>query len=101
MALHGLYAALGQVILDLDRLVVSGGDEIRPIGTRIKVDIIDTLVVCIRGEVGVWRADGPHFDSTIETGRCRCVCVLWVEGDIHDVVCVSFVYVRDKVYRRR
>ena len=99
MALHGLHAALGQVIPDLDRLVVSGGDEIRPIGTRIKVDVIDTLVVCIHGEVGMRRADGPHFDGTIETGRCKCVRVLWVEGDIHDVVRVSFVYL-GKVYRR-
>ena len=96
MAFHCLYAALGQVIPDLDPLVVSGGDEIRPIGNRIKVDIIDTLVVCIHGEVGMWRADGPHFDGAIETGRCKCVCVLWVEADIHDVVCASSVYLRDK-----
>ena len=27
-----------------------------------------------------------YFDGTIETGRCKCVCVLWVEGNIHDVV---------------
>ena len=61
MALHCLYTALGQVIPDLDHLVVFGGDEIRPVGTRMKDDVIDTLVVCIHGEVGMWRADGPHL----------------------------------------
>ena len=54
MALHCLYAALGQVIPDLDPLVVSSGDEIRPIGNRIKVNVTDTFVVCIHGEVGMW-----------------------------------------------
>jgi len=87
MPLHcSLYAAFGEVIQDVDGLVVSGSDEIPTIGTRTKVDVIDTLIMCIHCKVGMWRAERPHFDSAIETGRRECICVFWVECNVHDVV---------------
>jgi len=92
MTLHTLYAAFGEVIPDLDRLVVSGSDEIRTIGTRMKVNVIDTLIMCMDCKVGMWRAERPHFDSAIEKGRRECICVFWVECNIHDVVRVFIEY---------
>jgi len=53
------------------------------IGTRIKVVVIDTLIMCMDCKVGMWRTKRPHFDGVIETGRCECIClwgnVPWVE----------------------
>jgi len=92
ITLDSLYTAFGEVIPDLDRLVVSGSDEIRMIGTRIKVDVIDTLIMCMDCKVGMWRTERPHFDGAIETGRCECVCVFWVECNVHNVVSVSVKY---------
>ena len=92
MTLHSLYAASGEVIPDLNRLVVSGSDEIRTIKTRTEVDVIDTLIMCIHSKFSMWRAERPHFDGAIETGRRECVCVFWVECNVHDVVSVSVEY---------
>jgi len=92
VSLHSLYAAFGEVIPDLDGLVITGSDEIGTIGTRIKIDAINTLIVCFHCEVGMWRAEGPHFDGAIETGRRERVCVFWVECNVHDVVRVSVEY---------
>ena len=53
MTLHTLYTAFGEVIPDLDRLVISGSDEIWMIRTRIKVNVIDTLIMCMDCKVGM------------------------------------------------
>ena len=78
MTLHSLYTAFGEVIPDLDCLVVSGSGEIQTIRTGIEVNVIDALTMCIHSKVSMWRAEGLHFDSAIETGRCKCVCVFWM-----------------------
>lgn len=91
MAFHCLYAALGEVIPDFNGLVVAGGDEIWLICARVKVDVVDAFVVGFHGKVGYWGTNGPHFDGTVKAGRDKGVGVFWVEGDIHDVVCVALV----------
>ena len=91
MALHGLHTALAEVVPDLDGLVIAARHEVWLIGARVKVDIVDALIVGIHGEVGRGRSQGPHLDCAIETCGSKSVGVFWIEGDGHDVVGVPFV----------
>ena len=56
----------------------------------IEFDVVDSLVVRIESEVGSRRAEGPDFDRAIETGGSEGVGIFWVEGEVHDVVRVTF-----------
>lgn len=49
---HGLYAALAKVVPYLDGLIVAGGDEVRLVSSWVEVDVVDTFIVCVHGEVG-------------------------------------------------
>jgi hypothetical protein len=90
MALQCLHAALRQIVPDLDRLVIARRDEIRTVWTRVEVDTVDTLVVGVHSEVGGGGAERPHLDGAVEAGGGECVRVLGVDGDVHDVVGVTF-----------
>ena len=91
MALHGLHAALAEVVPDLDGLVIATRHEVWFIGARVKVDIVDALIVGIHCEVGRGRSQGPHLDRAIETCGSKGIGVFGIEGDGHDIVSVSFV----------
>ena len=91
MSLHGLHTALAKIVPHFDGLVVACGNEVRLVGAGVEIDVIDAFVVSFHCEIGIWGADGPHLDSAIKTGRDKCVGVLGVEGEIHDVVGVSLV----------
>ncbi len=54
MALQCLDAALAQVVPDLQSLVVTGSHKIRLVSTRVEVNIVDTLIVGLHGEVRCW-----------------------------------------------
>ena len=53
------------------------------------LDIVDSLVVRVEGEVGGGRAEGPNFDGTVQAGRGERVGVFRVEREVHDVVRVT------------
>ena len=91
VALHGLDAGPGEVVEDLDGAVVAGGDEVGLVGAGVEVDEVDAAaLVGLEGEVGGGGGEGPHFDGAVEAGGGEGVGVLGVEGEVHDVVGVSF-----------
>ena len=65
MALHRLDTAFAQIVPDFDGLVVASGYEVRLVGARVKVDIVNAFVMCVHGKIGGRGADGPHFDGTV------------------------------------
>ena len=87
MSLYGLHAGCAEVIPDFDSLVVACSDKWF-ICSRIEINIVDSLFMSPHRKGGGWRAEGPHFDRAIEA---RGVAVLWVAGQIHDIMGVSFV----------
>ena len=79
VAFEGSYQSFRGVIPDLDRLVVGSGQDVRLVGLRIIVDMVDTLgLMCLEGKVGVARAQTPYFHRPVKAGRCKGVCVLLV-----------------------
>jgi hypothetical protein len=52
MALHRLNTAFTQVIPDFDSLVIASGDKVRFIGARVKVNIVDSFIMCVHGKIG-------------------------------------------------
>lgn len=57
---HCLHTAFVKVIQFFNSLVVACGDQVRLIGARKKVDVVDALVVGVYGVVGYWQANVPH-----------------------------------------
>jgi hypothetical protein len=91
MTLHGLYAALAQVVPDLNGLVVACRDKIRFVRAGVEFDVVDTLFMCLHGEIRATGAKRPHLNGAIETCRCEGVGIFGAECEIHDIVGVTFV----------
>lgn len=52
MSLEGLDTRFRLVIPDFDEFIVAGGNEIGFVATVIVVDVVDSLVVGVEGEIG-------------------------------------------------
>ncbi len=91
VTLECLDATLAQVVPYLDGLVVVSGYEIGFICAGVEVNIVNAFLVGFHCEVWSGRTERPHLDCAIETGSRESVGVLWVNGDVHDVVGVAFV----------
>lgn len=79
-----------RIVPDLDSSVVRCRQKIWLVGLWVVVDMIDTFrLMCLEGEIWCARSKRPDLDRPVETGRCECVCVLWINGKIHDIVDVS------------
>ena len=117
MPAEGLDARLGDVVPNLNGTVVAAGYEVGLVAAVVVVDVVDTLVVGVEGEVGLVGAQRPDLDCTVEARRGECVAargrrggildaaltllprgahsrILGVEGEVHDVVCMPLKRLR-------
>ena len=90
VTLEGCDQSLGCVIPNLDSAVVRGSEQVRLVGLRVVINVVDALsVVCIESIVGGARAQTPNLDGAVQTCRGEGVGVLGVDGQTHNVVAVA------------
>ena len=82
----GLNTRFRLIIPDLDEFIVAGGNEIGFIVAVIVVDVVDPLIVGVKGEIGSRGCEGPDFDGSIETRGSKGVRVLGVDGEGHNIM---------------
>jgi len=85
----GLNARFRLIIPDLDEFIIACGNEIGFIAAVIVIDVVDSLIMCVEGKIGCGGCERPDFDGSIETGGSECVGVLRVDGEGHNIMCVS------------
>ncbi len=89
VALQRLHTSLVLVVPDLDSSIVRTRDKVRLVATVVVVDTVDALLVAFEREVGMIRAQLPHFDGLVERGAREGVVIFRVDHDLHDVVSVA------------
>src|ERR1700692_2367153 len=94
VSFHCLNTGFAEIVPNFDCLVVACSNEIRFICSGVEIYIVDTFFMSFQRKVGGGRAKGPHFNGTIKTRGSKSVGILWVERQIHDVMCVSFIDLR-------
>lgn len=90
MAFQSRNQRFRRVVPYLNRAVIGSCEKVWFIGLRVVVDMIYTLgLVGFEGRVGVWGAQTPDLNGSIQTSGCECVCILGVDRQAHYVVAVS------------
>lgn len=72
--------------------VITSCHDIGLITAMVVVDIVDTLFVRLERKVGDRVSKRPDLDGMVQTGGRKCLRVLWVDGESHNVVGVPFKY---------
>lgn len=70
--------------------VITSCHDIGLITAMVIVDIVDTLFVRLEGKVGDRVSKRPDLDGMVQTGGRKCLRVLGVDSESHNVVSVSF-----------
>jgi len=86
VTLKGLNTRFRLIIPDLDEFIIACGNEVGFITTVIVVDVVDPLIVGVKGEIGSRGCEGPDFDGSIETRGSKGVRVLGVDGEGHNIM---------------
>lgn len=81
---------LGCIIPNFDGSVVRGGEDVRLVGMRIVIDVVNAFrIVGLESEVGSGRSKTPNFDSTVKASRSKGVGILGINSKTHDIMAVS------------
>lgn len=90
MSIESLNASFVLIIPDLHQAIVGSGDQVRLVTAVIIVDAIDSFLVTLKREVRCVGSELPDFHCSIQRCTSKCVVVLRVEHNLHDVVRMSF-----------
>jgi hypothetical protein len=74
----------------MDIPVVTCCYHIWSISSVVVVDVIYTFFVRFQTEIGYWITKRPDFDCMIQTCRGEGLRIFGVDGESHDIMCMSF-----------
>lgn len=78
----------GQVVRNLP--VITSCHDIGLVTAMVVINIVDTFFMRLERKVGDRVSKRPDLNGMIQAGGRKCLRVLWVDGESHNVVSVSF-----------